>query len=86
MGKKKMDINEQMEVLTALELDDLSSAEQMLFALALMNFLKSIEPILARHKGKVKPKEEPEPTDDPVTRMILEGLKKALEETNGEDN
>lgn len=86
MDKKKMDINEQMEVLTALELDDLSSAEQILFVLALMNFFKSIEPILARHKGKAKPKEEPEPTDDPVTRMILEGLKKALEETNGEDN
>lgn len=86
MGKKKMDINEQMEVLTALELDDLSSAEQMLFVLALMNFLKSIEPILSKHKGKVKPKEEPESSDDPITRMILEGIKKAIEDNDGEDN
>ena len=85
MGSKdNLELKDKMEILSSIDFDELDTMEQLLVVLALTKFLSAINPILVKYKDKAK--KEPEPTDDPVTRMILEGLKKALEETNGEDN
>ena len=85
MGSKdKLELKDKMEILSSIDFDELDTMDQLLVVLALTKFLSAINPILVKYKDKAK--KEPEPTDDPVTRMILEGLKKALEETNGEDN
>ena len=85
MGSKdNLELKDKMEILSSIDFDELDPMEQLLVVLALTKFLSAINPILVKYKDKAK--KEPEPADDPVTRMILEGLKKALEETNGEDN
>ncbi len=85
MGSKdNLELKDKLEIMSSIDFDELDPTEQLLVVLALTKFLGAINPILVKYKNKAK--KAPEPTDDPVTRMILEGLKKALEETNGEDN
>lgn len=86
MSKSKgMSTQEKMDLLMSIDIDDLSAMDQFLMAMALAQFLDTIEPILKKYKKRKEEEVEPqlEKPSDAITRIILEALMK--EATDGEN-